>query len=105
MTSSTSTGRCHSFISPPPLTSDPERILEAHVVRPAAHRPADVPLDPEPADRRGQRRGIFEALAVRLPCRGSPDLGVIASTDDDRFGAQAGHLAEVARDQDAALTV
>src|SRR5712691_11215603 len=73
---------------------------------PAARRPAGVlALDPEPADGRSQGGRVLEALAVRLPRRGSPDLCVIASADDDGVGAEARHLPEITREQDAALAV
>src|ERR1700741_440991 len=105
MTSSTSTGRCPSCIVPPPSSSDPERTLEAHVVlcRPSGRR--RFALDSEPGDGLGEGCRILEAPAVRLPSIGSPDLGVIAGADDHGLGPEAGHLAEVARDQDAALAV
>src|SRR5712671_390812 len=106
MTSSTSTGRCSSFITPPPLTvgsrADPGNACRAlGGGGPASGRPSDA----EASDRRGECRGVLEAPAIDIPAGGCPDLGVVTGSDDDRLRIEAGHLAEVARDEDPALTI
>ena len=49
--------------------------------------------------------GSSRALAVVVPAGRGPDLGVVARADDDGLGVEAGHLAQVGRDEDAALAV
>ena len=83
MTSSTSTGRCPSFISPPSRTNgsraDPGSACGAE-------------LDPEPFEGLGQLLRVVERPAVDVPPVGCPDLGVIARPDDHGLAAEADRL-------------
>src|SRR5687768_14146346 len=64
-----------------------------------------IASDPEPADGLGEGRRVVHGLAVGLPALGRPDLAVVADADDQRLGADPHLLAQVRRDQDAALAV
>ena len=78
-----------------PERSDPERILEAHVVA----------LDPQPFEGFGQRLWVVERLAVVLPPVGCPDLRVVVRPDHHGVSREADGLAQVCRDEDPALAV
>src|SRR4029079_16401330 len=96
MTSSASTGRCPSFISPPPTTdgsrADPGSACGAR-------------LDPQPLEGLRERLRVLEGPAVVVPAGRGPDLGVVARPDDDGLGVETGHVAQVVRDEDPALAV
>src|SRR5512143_4247046 len=91
MTSSASTGRCPSFISPPPPSNGS---------RADPGSACGGPLDPETGQVLGQALGILELATDAVPAPGSPDLGVVARPDDHGLAVQLGPLAEVRRDQD-----
>src|SRR6187549_1180330 len=96
MTSSASTGWCPSFISPPRpddgSRADPGSACGAR-------------LDPQPLEGLGELVRVLQVLPVDIPAGRGPDLGVVARTDDNGLGVEAGHLAQVGRDEDAALAV
>ena len=73
--------------------ADPERTLEAHVVRRQIPRPAIASVKASPSRR----------LAVGLPAAGCPHLGVIAGAEDQRLVLEAGEAAQVPRDEDPTL--
>src|SRR5437773_4744256 len=106
MTSSTSTGRCPSCMTPPP-SSDGSRADPGSACGPSDGPPAGgrFALDAEPSDGLGEGRRILEAPAIGLPTIGSPDLRVVAGADDNGVGPEPGHLPEIARDEDPALAV
>src|SRR5258706_447952 len=95
MTSSASTGRCPSFITPP-------RSMDGSRADPES---ACGGLDPEAADGLRERVRVFEPTPVVVPANGRPDLRVIARADDDGLPFQAGHLSQVGRDEDPTLAV
>ena len=76
--------------------ADPERTLEAHVVRRQIPRPAMA---------LGERVGVVEAPAVVGPAGRRPDLRVVAGPEHERLGLEAGELAQALRDEDATLAV
>src|SRR5215210_7821166 len=96
MTSSTSTGRCPSFISPPPSTigsrADPGSACGAS-------------SDPEALEGLGELVGVVQLGGIGRPRVRHPDLGVVARADDDRIAAELDVLSEIRRQQDPALAV
>src|SRR5258708_22251823 len=95
MTSSASTGRCPSFITPP-------RSMEGSRADPES---ACGGLEPEGAEGLRERLRVFEPTPVVVPANGRPDLRVIARADNDGLPFQAGHLSQVGRDEDPTLAV
>src|SRR5512146_1122288 len=96
MTSSASTDRCPSSMSPPP---------SAIGARAGPGSACSAALDAQPRQVLGERVGILERPAVLLPPGGRPDLRVIAGADDDGLALQAGPFAQGRRDHDPTLTV
>src|SRR6476659_4859005 len=96
MTSSTSTGRCPSFIVPPSRTN---RIPSG------SRKRMWWELDPEPFKGRGQLLRVVERPSVGVPPIGCPDLRVVARADDHGVTAEADGIAQVGRQQDPALLV
>ena len=78
-------------------SADPERTLEAHVVRRS---------DAEAAEVLGEDVGVLELLAVAVPALGRPDLGVVARADDDGLALSRPAIsAKALRDEDPTLPV
>src|SRR5258708_8646841 len=88
MTSSASTGRCPSFITPP-------RSMDGSRADPES---ACGGLDPEAADALRERVRVFEPTPVVVPANRRPDLRVVARAADDGLPCQAGHPSQVGRD-------
>ncbi len=79
-----------------PNESDPERILEAHVVGARS---------PSPSKAEASSCGSSSALPVVVPPVGCPDLRVVARADDDGLAVETDRVAQVGRQQDPALVV
>src|SRR5215212_10455267 len=96
MTSSASTGRCPSCITPPPSTvgsrADPGNACGAS-------------SDPEALEGLGELIWVVQLLGVGRPRRWNPDLGVVAGTDDDGVGAEVDVLPEIRGQEDPPLAV
>src|SRR6478752_3351776 len=76
MTSSTSTGRCPSFISPPSRTRIPS----------GPWKRMWWELDAEPLEGLGQLLWVVERMPVGVPPVRRPDLRVVARPDDHGLG-------------------
>src|SRR5262245_60671515 len=95
MTSSTSTGRCPSSISPPSRTRIPS----------GSWKRMWWELDAQSFEGLGQLLWVVEGSPVGVPPVGCPDLGVVARPDDHGVSAETDRGSEVGRQQDPALAV
>src|ERR1700675_4099655 len=96
MTSSNSTGRCPSYISPPSRTN---RIPSGSWKR------MWWELDPKAFEGLCQLLRVVERLAVGIPPFRCPDLRVIARTDEDGLSDEPDRFAQVGREQHPTLLV
>src|SRR6476659_3839481 len=96
MTSSTSTGRCPSSISPP---SRSNRIPSGSWKR------MWWELDPQAFEGLRQLLRVVERPPVDVPPVGCPDLRVVPRPDDHGVAAETDRLAQVGRQQHPALFV
>ena len=96
MTSAGITGKCPSCISPPRCgcgsRADPGSACGAT-------------SDPQAGDGGGEGGRILEALAVLVPARRGPDLGVVPAAQDHRVALETRERPEALRDEDATLAV